>query len=89
MAKPIRAVELHYPMIQFLKLLFTPLVTVVGKFVHLKTALYLSCAINFGTVVIKGDFFKTREEFKRDISYTRYSAPPSASINDKKNIING
>ena len=51
--------------------------------------MYLSCAINFGTVVIKGDFLKTREEFKRDISYTRYWAPPSASINDKKNIING
>ena len=38
MAKPIRALELHYPMIQFLIILFTPLVTVVGKFVHLKTA---------------------------------------------------
>ena len=51
--------------------------------------MYLSCAINFGTVVMKDDFFKTREEFKRDISYTRYSVPPSASINDKINIING
>ena len=34
----------------------------------------LSCVINLGTVVKR--FFKTQQEFKPDISYTRYEVPP-------------
>lgn len=43
------------------------------QILHLKQHVF-GCVINFGTVVKR--FFKTQQEFKPDISYTRYEVPP-------------
>ena len=58
MAKPLRALELHYPMIQFLIILIYTSSHSGGQIRSFKNSMYLNCAINFGTVVIKGDFLK-------------------------------